>query len=338
MADGAAENGDDLVVGRTNFSDQRTILVADEHPGGYENDFVLHVGSRNNSLQVLTPPGDGIDAIHGVGTIASGVIPAGSGVVGIGLNGLVGYVHDPTGLAPPAFPARRNKSLERAAIPAGVVGVGDGADGTSNGVFGQGLNGVVGYQGTTPRDFALERATDPAGAVPAGVLGVGIGVGGGVSNGVFGKGMNGVVGYGRATARDIGLEMQIRAGVFGRSDIGVFGDGLAGAGVRGRGKPGVHGEGSDTGPGVSAECTKGPGVRAFSEQDRAGIFETKGKIAQVWLIPLAHNIPDPGQLPLSTAGELLVLNDELEDGTVVTTLWFCTIGGGPGQSNWVKLA
>lgn len=44
MAGGADDAGDDMVVGRTNESEKRTLLIAiDGDPNGYQDDFVLHV-------------------------------------------------------------------------------------------------------------------------------------------------------------------------------------------------------------------------------------------------------------------------------------------------------
>jgi hypothetical protein len=292
---GADNGGDSLAVGRTNKSEVRTILVAfnGEDDPKYKEDFVLDVSSVDNALEVDNPKGpdlkNGVDAIHATGTVPTsqstgGPIPAGNGVVGRGLNGLVGYVHGPP----------RARSFERD-VHAGVLGVGDGA-----------------------------------------------------SNGVFGRGLNGVVGLERATLRDTAFEAQERAGVLGRGEIGVSGDGVNGPGVHGRGIPGVRGEAPGIGPGVLgegetgviAEGRDGPGILASSKQEQAGVFQTAAKRAQVWLIPLDKNVKDPGQLR-GEPGELLVLLAEDERGTEVASLWFCTIGGGPGQAsqaNWKKLA
>ena len=120
MASGANNSGDDMVVGRTNRSEIRTILVAqngDNAPDGYADDFVLDVSTVGD--QVLPTNSRGVDAIHAKGTIAFptggeiGTIPAANGVVGQGLNGIVGYVH----------PATRDKGTEQDSH-AGVLGMG----------------------------------------------------------------------------------------------------------------------------------------------------------------------------------------------------------------------
>jgi hypothetical protein len=309
MAKGAIESGDDMVVGRLNWSDMRTRLVATNgDPDGYGADFVLHVSIANDKVLVQNP--NGVDAIHATGTVefptggAIGVIPAGNGVVGRGLNGLVGYVH----------PAPRDTSAEREG-PAGVIGVG--------------------------------AAATPAATPP--YLG---------SVGVFGRGVNGVVGYEQSTPRDLVsrlFEANEKAGVFGRGEIGVSGDGVNGPGVHGRGSPGnagVSGE-STTGSGVLGEGatgvyatgSTGPGVHAISKTKQAALLESTG-IAQLLLLPL--RIKDPTSLLRSTAGELLatVWMDEVPAdappdvprGIERTSLWFCKIGGDPTQANWVKLA
>ena len=98
MASGADEGGDDFVVGRTNKSEDRTLLVAiNGDPDGYQTDFVLDVSIEGGS--VLTKSPSGVDAVHATGTVslptggAIGTIPEGNGVVARGLNGVAGYVH-----------------------------------------------------------------------------------------------------------------------------------------------------------------------------------------------------------------------------------------------------
>ncbi len=212
MAGGAEESGDDMVVGRTNVSEERTLLLAsngDNAPNGYEADFVLNVSTQGDKVLVSSP--HGVDGIHAKGTVAFptggaiGTIPAGNGVIARGINGAVGYVHA----------AARNKPLEHS-VGAGVLGVGGiGAAG----VFGSGRNGVVGYEQATPRDTAFETAQR------AGVLGRG-------DTGVSGDGANG-------------------PGVFGRGLPGVHGLSDGGPGLLGDGQTGVVATGRD-GPGVIA--------------------------------------------------------------------------------------
>jgi hypothetical protein len=212
MGAGATESGDDMVVGRTNKSEERTILVAtngDNAPNGYEEDFVLQVSTEGDKVLVSTPRG--VDAIHAKGTVAFptggmiGTIPAGNGIISQGLNGVVGYVHA----------MARNTTLENS-VGAGLLGVGDG---TSPGVFGSGQNGVVGYEQATSRDLAFEAAQK------AGVLGRG-------ETGVSGDGANG-------------------PGVFGRGIPGVRGESSGGPGVLAEGQTGVYTTGND-GAGVHA--------------------------------------------------------------------------------------
>lgn len=226
MAGGADESGDDMVVGRTNESEERTLLVAtngDNAPGGYAEDFVLNVSTKGDKVLVSTP--HGVDGIHAKGTVAFptggaiGTIPAGNGLVAQGRNGAVGYVHE----------AARDKPLE-ASVGAGLLGVG----GTTNaGVFGSGQNGVVGYEQATARDTAFEASQK------AGVLGRG-------ETGVSGDGANG-------------------PGVFGRGVPGVHGISGTGPGLLGDGQTGVVATGQD-GPGVIASSPREQGAVLESRQ------------------------------------------------------------------------
>jgi hypothetical protein len=199
-----------MVVGRTNESDVRTILVA--KPGlDYAEDFVLAVGIENGWSP--TTHHQGIDAIHATGSVTEppggGVPePAANGVVGRGLNGLVGYPH--------AVP--RDRGLERDA-GAGVFGAGGPG---AAGVFGRGLNGVVGCEQGTPRDPAFE-ASEMAGVLGRGPTGVsGDGVGG---TGVHGRGTPGVFGEGVNPGPGV-------LGDGGADGVGVFGQGRNGPGVQ----------------------------------------------------------------------------------------------------------
>lgn len=218
---------------------------------------------------------------------------------------------------------------------------------TGAGVVAWGSNGVVGYVGGAARDATLEAS------VGTGVLGVGDGA----SPGVVGSGANGVVGYERSTPRNIAFENAQHAGVVGCGDLtgvsglgatGVSGVGLNGAGVLGRAdaNPGVHGVSTgaagllgegDTG--AIAQGTAGPGLLATSTREQAAVLEST-RMAQLLLVPLP--VLDPASdLRRSTAGELLVTigpESRAEDAREVASLWFCRIGGAPGQSDWVKLA
>ena len=309
MAVGAKESGDDMVVGRINQSDERTRLEATKgEPDGYEDDFVLEVGTAGDKVLVKNP--NGVDAIHAKGTVEFptggmiGVIPAGNGVVGQGLNGLVGYVHQKA----------RDIAQERE-VGAGVLGLGGPG---SIGVYGRGVNGVVGYEEKTSRNLTFE-------AEKAGVLGVG-------ENGVSGFGNNGAGVHGK------GLP-----GVLGEGPDGVKVV-PGGPGVHGIGETGVYAEGSDTG--VIATGTTG--VDATGTGGQGGVFRTKraparGRVpgtvrAQILLDPLENLTPD--QLP-GEAGELLVLiipPPADQPAHKVAQLWFCRISGAPGAATWVQLA
>jgi hypothetical protein len=203
-----------MTVGRTNKSEERTLLVAVNAPNGYADDFVLSVSSANDMLIKSTPIG--VDAIHAKGTVptptggAIGTIPAGNGIIAQGINGVVGYIHA----------AARNRPLENS-VGAGVLGVGGG---TFPGVFGTGQNGVVGIEQATSRDLAFEAAQK------AGVLGRGeTGVSGDGANGpgVFGRGLPGV--HGVSTGGPGGATGG--PGVLAEGQTGVIATGDDGAGV-----------------------------------------------------------------------------------------------------------
>jgi len=201
---GADESGEDLAVGRTNKSEERTLLIAvnnENAPNGYADDFVLNVSTANDMVLVSTPRG--VDAIHAKGTVSTPTAPAGNGIISQGINGVVGYVHA----------MARNRPLENS-VGAGLVGVGGS---TSPGVFGSGRNGIVGYELATPRDLAFEAAQK------AGVLGRGeTGVSGDGANGpgVFGRGLPGVRG-----------DSTGGPGVLARGQTGLNATGTAGPGV-----------------------------------------------------------------------------------------------------------
>ncbi|MEE4545059.1 hypothetical protein V2S66_24215 [Streptomyces sp. V4-01] len=196
MGSGATSAGDDLTAGRTNSSEERTIVVATTAENGYADDFVVYVGTKDG--KVLRTVADGVDGIHATGSVefdtggAVGVLPAGNGLVGTGLNGVVGYVHA----------ALRDKQEEQTR-QAGVFGSG----GASAGVFGRGAAGVVGYSGPTPRDTAWEADGH------AGVRGRSDDIG------VRGKGDSGGV-QGRSEL-SFGVEGVGATGVLGRSTDGV---------------------------------------------------------------------------------------------------------------------
>jgi hypothetical protein len=219
---GATDAGDDFEVGRTNMTGERSLLVAtSDDPDGYQTDFVFDVSIENG--KVLTKNPDGVDAIHATGTesLATGgfigTIPEGNGVVGRGLNGIVGYTHAAT----------RNKNLERD-VHAGVLG--DGGP-TCPGVFGDGSVGVVGYGDNAVRDTTWEAAES------TGVAGNALGVG------VRGKGDNGGVRGESASSAGVEGVSDLAPGVRGFSSegSGVLGEGATGDGVTGISAKGIGG-------------------------------------------------------------------------------------------------
>ncbi len=288
-ASGASEQGDDLRVGRTNMSNRRTRLVASELDGdgdftGYiasnVEGFVLDVATTNDML----PSSErALDAIQATGTRpfagSAGPVPGGNGVVGRGLNGVVGYEQ-----TVPRDPNREGSAT------AGVLGFG------SNGVVGEGTNGP----GVLGRGSVGNAGVH--GIAPSGPPGSGVGGG----PGVLADGDSGL----HATGRD----------------------GVGATGVGGGGQAGVHGISTD-----------GPGVIGQSDNAQGGVFRSR-ETAQVWLEPLGGGIVNPSQLQRDAkAGELLVLetvgrNPDSDERETLASLWFCIKGGPPNQSTWTKLA
>lgn len=296
---GASEAGEDFSVGRTNESEERSLLIAiNGDPDGYQTDYVLTVASANN--KILTKNPDGVDAIHAVGTEALptggaiGTIPEGNGVVAQGLNGAVGYVHA----------APRDKFFERN-VRAGLLGVGGAG---SPGVFGQGLNGVVGYGGGAVRDTGWEAAE------ATGIAGNALGIG------VRGKGDNGGV-RGESTNAGFGVEgtSQLGVGVHGRSSDGT----------------GVLGE-SDRGDGVTGSAGEGVGG-VFQSRRSAQLWlipnDTDLPTQSATMTPSAISPQDRG-MPLPAngrAGQLIAATTRGGE----ATLWFCVNDGPPAR--WAQV-
>ncbi|GAA2011251.1 hypothetical protein JL107_03320 [Nakamurella flavida] len=295
---GATEAGDDFSVGRTNSSEERSLLVAvGGDPDGYQTDFVLSVSTQDD--KVLTKNPSGVDAIHATGTVALptggaiGTIPPGNGVVGRGANGLVGYQEG----------AARDTATEQG-VHAGVLGVG----GASPGVFGTGTSGVLGYSDGQPRqEFWESQAL-------SGVAGVGSDVG--------------VRGYSEGTAGVAGASTDGH-GVDGHSTLGngVNGTSERGVGVRGR---------SETGLGVLGESAEDVGGM-FLSKESAQVWLYPGSIGAVnsasSYTPEAIAVRDrgPGLPARGRVGELFAARDDSGDGS----LWFCVQDAGPAR--WAQV-
>jgi hypothetical protein len=297
---GATEAGDDFSVGRTNKSEERSLLIAiNGDPDGYQTDFVLDVSIEGD--RVLRKIADGVDAIHARGTIsfptggAIGTMPEGNGIVSIGLNGVAGYVHA----------APRDKNIERNAR-AGVLGVGGSG---SPGVFGRGVNGVIGYENGAARDLTWE------GKDIAGVLGNG---------GLAGTGVRGIGGNGGVMG-----ESTNSTGVAGTSTLspGVSGSSNSGIGVSGT---------SDTGPGISGSSSKDNGG-VFSSKSAAQLFLIPNPIGPMnsafSITPQAINVQDRGpEFPKNAKGGQLMA---VKDKQGACTLWFCVKDGPPAR--WAQV-
>ena len=134
----------------------------------------------------------------------------------------------------------------------GEGGLGDNVTAGGNGVFGHGMNGVVGYSATSIRLMATEMNE------PAGVFGVGDESS---AVGVRGESVGpnaGVVGVSRKSAGGV----DAGPGVRGQSE---------GIGVVGQGDIGMLANGDNIG--VQGSSKKGPGITGHSVDSHGGTFE-----------------------------------------------------------------
>ncbi|MFD7165182.1 hypothetical protein [Streptomyces violascens] len=301
MGSGADNAGDDMVVGRTNGSEERTVLVAKGGAdGGYGEDYVLRVAIEGD--QVLRFVHEGVDAVHTKGTVALplggslGTVPPGNGLVATGANGVVGYVHA----------APRDKPHEQQ-VQAGVLGSGTAA---LPGVFGRGAAGVVGYSSGAARDTSWEAAD------PSAVLGRATGIG------VRGKGDDG----------GVRGESENNFGVEGKSSLapGVRGESAQDAGVQGQGSPGVWGLGPGAANGGLFTSEAGAQLRLVPRESRSP--GPSGPTTPSAVLVDGRN-PGP-ELPRNgRAGELTTLQDP--SGTC--TLWFCVHDSGEAPARWAQI-
>ncbi|MFD7920697.1 hypothetical protein ACFV3R_15910 [Streptomyces sp. NPDC059740] len=298
---GATGPNEDMVVGRTNSSEERTILLGkngEAAPNGYADDFVLHVGIDGD--KVLRTVAAGVDGISAKGTVefptggAIGTMPAGNGVYGRGLNGVVGYVHA----------EQRDKDVEQD-VQSGVFGAG----GASAGVFGHGAQGVLGYSRTTARDkdWEAERRSGVSGRSD--------------EIGVRGKGGDG--GVQGASEKSFGVEGTGSPGV-----RGVSGDGIA-----------VYGE-SGSGPGVHAVSDKECGGLFQSRRaGQVWLIPRAVPVPDVPVVDVTPEALAylPGkQNPLSRTGRPGELQ-ALVDSEGHATLWFCVTNSADGGSRWAQV-
>jgi hypothetical protein len=293
---GASEAGDDMEVGRTNESEVGTRLVAIKNPSGG----LLGGGGD-------APDGYEFDYVLDVALLDDFVLTT--------------------------VPTHGVDAIHATGSIAKTIGGETGTQPPGNGIVAFGVNGIVGYVQTAPRNVAEEQG------MQAGVLGEG----GGANAGVVGRGQTGVIGCQGLSSRDAMLEGSENAGVIGYGGIGVTGKGFSGPGVHGIGTQpgglsgfaGVHGE--SNGVGVLAEGS--PGLQAKSPDGNSGVFEANPHRAQVWIVPMPAAIDTPTKLlGHAEPGELCVTVGPDGNRGIIASLWFCARGGGAASSaTWVKI-
>lgn len=248
MSNGSDEDGEDMVVGRTNRAQSGTELLVSQDQLGGGNDFILRV---RNEVAISRVGGIRAEAgLFGVIGSATGGEFGGTGLIGTGATGVEG----------------RGGT--------GVRGLGKVV-----GVFARGINGVI-AEGTTVGLSAHGISSQTGiGLAEIGVHGIG-------KNGVVGEGRGaneappsateadgkGVIGIGRTGVEGRGT----LAGVTGvGNSVGVEGENLAdfGIGVLGTGNGpqgiGVAGA-SNTGVGVLARGNQSSVTALFAEHTDAG--------------------------------------------------------------------
>lgn len=291
----------------------------------------------------------------GFGVNATGI--GGIGVHGIGgsTNGFREEEEIDAGVGVFGQGGRRDLNASRRAYGAGVVGISGGAGGWlpsiletgGVGVYGQGANAdleqtkvdgvstVLGPQHPGCGVLGKGGVVEPAELGTIGqTIGAGvIGLAGGspvpsifeaAGSGVYGKGSIGVRGHG--SGRYCGV-----LGLGGLSDprqdppvpgvIGVAGiesipasSVAEGAGVLGTGRIGVRGVGNG---------------------DRGAVLSSD-KAPQLRLTP-GFQISVSNLQVEAKAGDLLVTSETPKGGVETATLWFCKVGGAPGNATWVKI-
>jgi hypothetical protein len=251
---------------------------------------------------------DGLRSIGGVGVTGNGGTNLGTGVLGrgggekgtggIGVHGIGGSQSEPSWdpTEPPGTgvlgQGGRQTKFNALRLPhgAGIIGFAGGskkpipplADTGSVGVYGQGAEAEV---RTIPID-TVDTVTGPMTPGP-GVLGRG-----GVSD-PRGRVAAGVIGL----AGDVAIppfSETADKGVYGKGQVGVYGQGGTGVGVVGISEPAV---------GVFGASNTDAGVKGSSAASNGGYFES-ADVAQVHLEPHDKPIADPNGNIAGRAGDL----------------------------------
>lgn len=303
--------------------------------GGLANGFGVYGEGGGNGIGVLGDGGGSAEGVTGLGGPEEG-----TGVFGLGSGG-----------------ERLGGPAERLPRRDGIAGGGIGVHGTGGNVFAETVpQGKLPGAGVLGRGGTIITQNSGGFLLGPGVIGIGGGgeepvkpIGDAGSAGVFGQGaaarMERVDNGGMSTF--VG-PAEAGAGVIGRGGLTIPPEFPVGAGViglaGGRSKPpiaetgetGVYGLGRT---GVHARGGGGPGLRARSDHDRGGVFESEDA-AQIQLVP--HRVwrgfetPERGIVPLPKSGQggdLMTLIDA--DGSC--TLWFCVRGSAAGPARWSEV-
>ena len=187
-----------------------------------------------------------------------------------------------------------------------VTGVGVHGFGENFGVFGNGSRGIAGVFGQHLRG----------------------------RSGIIGAAMRNGTGVVGASVRNMGNPLERFRSVPDPADgggTGVFGTSGTGPGVHGSSSEGIGVRGTnETGPGVRGSSSEGIGVHGISERDRAGLFETRGNVAQIRLQPLRQRTFTPKLPRNGKVGDLLLIRTPSVVGRRFPdrspdkcTLWLC---------------
>jgi hypothetical protein len=335
---GSTKSGKQIESGRTNRAENRTRIWAqrDEDKDFFDGEAIFTVESARDIEDDDFSQVEDTQKVHGIMGSGCG---AGTGVVGFSRKN-------------PIFgPGEELSNVDLDHMKAvgvfgkgitGVVGQGDshGVSGVGEklpagwgaGVIGRGGKGLVGTPGVMGFSGGVEEE-----------------FGSEVGTGVFGQGSIGVTGQGTSDAGVKGTGGEFKADETGTTGVIGFGgkgrdkngNPRQGTGVVGVGsgdalfppfteplETGVYGMGRD---GVKGMGKEGVGGRFESMEDRGGVFSSGRRAAQIRLVPLQQDTPDPMLPARGKVGDLIVVRntakvvDERGNTSIRDdcTLWLC---------------